>query len=118
MCFVRRVHVPEDIQFWDSMVGEINSRAVLQEHLSQANGVMAEVSQRIEHKAISGNIVFFRWVHEGLNAVTGKRYTFPGCTFLRFSEGTVVEHRDYFDPKILVDQFKQAHKAKKAESNL
>ena len=96
------------------------------QYLSQANDVMSDVSQVIETRAISLDVggtgtVSLRWVHRGRNAVTGASYTFTGCTFLSLEAGVVVEHRDFFDPAILVGQFKAAYiarKKNKAKSNM
>merc|ERR1712083_858633 len=95
----------EDVKFSDPLSGELRSKKSLQSHLSQAGGVMKSITQLIEAKAVQGTNVFLKWVRTGTNAVTGKQYSFSGCTFLRFQGDRVAEHRDYFDPRVSVKQF-------------
>jgi hypothetical protein len=62
--------------------------------------------------------VTLHWQHTGVNAVTGARYGFGGVTWLCVKGGQVCEHRDFFDPAVLINEFKQAHKHKKKQSKL
>merc|ERR1712060_1048665 len=101
--------------FEDPMSGEINSKPELAKYLSQVNGVISGITQTVQDRAVDGDVVFFRWRHDGTNEVTGKRYSFSGVTFVRFKGACVVEHRDFFNPKVLVSQFVEAKKAKKAK---
>merc|ERR1712129_662714 len=104
----------DDVKFCDPLSGEMSDKATLAKYLSQAGGVISNVTQNVQDKAVDGANVFLRWLHEGTNDITGKRYSFAGVTFVRFQGGRVVEHRDYFDPKTLVQQFVMAKKAQKA----
>ena len=104
----------EDVTFSDPLSGEIRSKEALRKHLAQASGVMKNVAQVIEVKVVQGSEVFLKWVHTGTNAVTGKEYTFSGCTFCLFRGEQVAEHRDYFDPRALIAQFKDAFKTNRA----
>ena len=117
----------EGVRFSDPILGgkEITSKVELKKYLAQSNDVMKDVTQRIEARSVdatTGNLAL-RWMHRGSNAVTGDSYSFPGCTFITVvftKEGTpqVTEHRDFFDPSILVGQFKAAHRYKKNQSKL
>ena len=94
------------------------SQAELRKYLAQANDVLTEVTQEVEDRVTQDGRVFLRWVHKGVNGVTGKSYAFPGCTFIRISGGWVVEHRDYFDSHVLVKQFTKAAEQRKGKSRL
>ncbi|CAK0800730.1 unnamed protein product [Prorocentrum cordatum] len=100
----------DEVSFSDPLSGNIDSKANLTKHLAQAGGVIGEITQRVEDLAVQGNVAFLRWLHEGTNQVTGRRYSFSGVTFLRFKGSFVIEHRDFFDPKTLVSQFVEAKK--------
>eukprot|EP00930_Biecheleria_cincta_P104035 TRINITY_DN96184_c0_g1_i1.p1 TRINITY_DN96184_c0_g1~~TRINITY_DN96184_c0_g1_i1.p1 ORF type:complete len:136 (+),score=23.86 TRINITY_DN96184_c0_g1_i1:54-461(+) len=104
----------EDVVFSDPLSGEIRSKEALRKHLAQASGVMKDVAQVIEVKVIQGSEVFLKWVHTGTNAVTRKEYSFAGCTFCRFRGEQVAEHHDYFDPRALIAQFKDAYRTNRA----
>eukprot|EP00927_Polykrikos_kofoidii_P056175 TRINITY_DN50337_c0_g1_i1.p1 TRINITY_DN50337_c0_g1~~TRINITY_DN50337_c0_g1_i1.p1 ORF type:complete len:151 (-),score=17.95 TRINITY_DN50337_c0_g1_i1:145-546(-) len=108
----------DDVKFSDPLGGEIVSKAALAKYLAQAGGVLTDVTQHVEDRAVQGDVVFFRWVHSGRNQVTGERYSFAGTTFVRFKGTHVVEHRDYFDPKVLVSQFVKARKVQKQKAKL
>ena len=103
-----------EVIFSDPMTSpkDITSREDLRKYLAQSNGVMSETVQTVTTRAVdlSMGTVALQWMHVGKNAVTGESYRFPGCTMLKVKEGMVVEHRDFFDPAILVGQFKAAHK--------
>eukprot|EP00756_Hemistasia_phaeocysticola_P007790 Hpha_TRINITY_DN1439_c0_g1::TRINITY_DN1439_c0_g1_i1::g.9565::m.9565 len=113
----------DEVKFSDPILGkEIASKAELRKYLGQSNGVMKNVTQTIEARSVdaaSGNVAL-RWIHRGSNAVTGASYAFPGCTFITMGvtkEGSpqVTSHRDFFDPAILIGQFKAAYKLKKKQ---
>ena len=89
-------------------------------YLSQANGVMSDVTQEITTRAVDphNQSVALQWEHKGTNSVTGEQYHFCGATTLKIEGGVVVEHRDFFDPSVLMTQFKRAHKHKQKVSKL
>lgn len=106
----------DGIVFSDPLCGaDITSREALKKYLSQANGVLTQIVQTIDERVAEGDKVFLRWVHEGVNGVTGQAYSFVGSTFLRVRGGAVVEHRDYFDARRLIKQFRKAAKHKKSK---
>ena len=65
----------ENVIFSDPVhTKDITSREELRKYLSQANGVMSQVTQVITLRAVdpSSQSVALQWLHTGTNAVTGE----------------------------------------------
>eukprot|EP00656_Telonema_subtile_P027436 TRINITY_DN29530_c0_g1_i3.p1 TRINITY_DN29530_c0_g1~~TRINITY_DN29530_c0_g1_i3.p1 ORF type:complete len:241 (-),score=40.94 TRINITY_DN29530_c0_g1_i3:77-799(-) len=93
---------------------DITDKESLRKYLAQSNGVMSQTVQAIKSRVVDDarGTIALHWEHNGVNAVTKEVYSFPGVSVLCVEAGLVTEHRDFFDPSTLIQQFKRAHKHK------
>ena len=118
--------VSEKVTFLDPLIPHgkpLNTREKLQHYLKQANDVLKNVNQLIieksfDHSTTTGVLVL-RWLHMACNSVTHSQFAFPGVSIItikkhdKLSKYVVTSHEDFYDPRILIQQFKNAYKLRR-----